>query len=156
MEAQSQQGAADLHSRVLCSFLARSPMGCLLLSSICSYHCHLLPLPLLHFLIFFSFSVTWLAQLEILGLIVCNIQMSGRMQESLPGTGPWWDRAVHHCTPAAGSLLRYDCIGCVPKALSRREAQRRGCSRVAPGCLWITVSWPLWFQRRWESSSYST
>lgn len=44
--------------------------------------------PWVHFLIFLKFSVIWLAQLEILGLIVCDIQMSGRRQERLQDLGP--------------------------------------------------------------------
>lgn len=52
------------------------------------------------------------------------VDKAGR-QESLLGTGSWWNRVVHQCTPTSGPLLRYNCIGCVPKALSRRDAQRR-------------------------------
>lgn len=70
------------------------------------------------------------------------------------GLGPC--RAVHHCTPTAAPLLRYDYIGCVPKTPSRREAQRRGCRRIDPWYIWTNVTWLLWLQGRWISSSYST
>lgn len=85
------------------------------------------PIPLPNFT---HSSWTWLSQFEILGLIGCDIQLSSCDGQSRQAGEParcWTlaDRVVHQRTPTQASLLRYYCIAYVPKALSKRDAQRR-------------------------------